>query len=601
MADGTTYTIDITGKSTGVEATAAEVNELAAALAAAESVSTSYDGALKAAESNYAKAAEGARSAAAALQEAEANYKRLERASIAAGKAVERAALKGKDTSALQAAATSAAAALEKQGAAVDAARAKAISAAAAEQKLAASLKQVQKSASGAAAASKGTQVSFGQLFQGAGALGGTFGGLAGKIAGIGDGLRGGGGKAGLILGAFAAANAIAALVKVTIGMGIAIGAAVVGMLGFAIASNKVVAAKFDKSIERTKKRIKSLFEGVKTDKLVKPVNKLLQLFDKNTASGKALAKIIEQILNPVIDGLVEAIPLAKEFFKGMLIGALKAINYMKRMRNAIVGAIPKEVREKIKKLINDITGLNDAASAGETTFKMLSLVLLVLLLPLALLGILILGVILVVWQMVEGIEIAAAAFEAAGKKIEEFTDPAAVERKAKEVVMAIAAMAGTIHNAMSNIGAKGGEFGKNLVDGFIKGITGGAGGVQGAVLAIAKMAVDGLAAGTGSHSPSVYAAEIGEDGLAAGLTLGMNRGEVDVREAGTALGGAAVGGMRRESRHAPSGGGSSTTYQITITAPSGDAGDIAHEVERVILRIADGAALQLGGGEVPA
>jgi hypothetical protein len=521
------YTIRVEASDVGADATAQQVHALADSLDAAERVVTEFDGALEAAGAQLADAASAVESTNAALSETEGTYNRLERAATAAAKRVEKAAAAGKDTSELRAAADAAAAAVSKQAKAVDRARGAARSAAKAHDKLASSYKSIEKAAGRAAEASRGQERSFADLFGAAGALGGPLGGVAGQISGIGDGLRAGGKGGGLILLGFAAANALITLTKAAVGLGVALLVGAGALLKFAVAADKTTSDKLSKAWEKAGKNFKKLFEGVKTEKLIRPVTSLLNLLNKNTSAGKGLAKIFETLLNPIIDGLDKGEPLIKEFFKGLIIGALKAIIVVLMLRNAILRAVPKETREKIKEFIDKLFSLGNAAKAGEGVFKVLTFAVLalvgafvllagVMLIPVAILALFTVGPILAVVLAVKKLQ---QAFKGAGKEAK----------------------------------AGGQEAGTGWSQGVIAGIMAGIGPAAKAARALIKAVTGGAKEEAKAKSPSRVMFAFGHEDLAGAVSLGLYRGVPEVRRAGKRVGRAAIESTTEE--RAPSRG----------------------------------------------
>lgn len=625
MAD-TEFTIEVQAEGIGMDSTADDLEALGNRIEAADKVITRFDKALEVAGAKLAEQAGAAAKAASALEEAESKYERLERAATKAAKKVEKAAAAGKDTTQLQAAADAAAAAVREQAQVMDRAAAEADAAAAAQKKLARAYRSVEKAASRAAEETRGTQRSFGDLFGAAGALGGPLGGLAGQISGIGDGLRAGGLKGGLILGAFAAGNAFIMWAKAAVGLGLALGGVVAGLLAFAVASDKATSDKLAKAWEKAQKNVKGLFEGVKTEKLVRPVESLLKLLDKNTSAGKGLAKILETLLNPIIDGFDKGEPMIKEFFKGMIIGAQRAIIFVLKLRNSIARAIPKETRERVKKLAGDILSLGNSAKLGGTAFKVLGLVLAALLIPLGLLVALFAMVGVVLVNMVYQAESAAKILGKVGEAIEKATDPANVERNAQKLVQSVAELVGAIYNAIGKLGGKAGEIGQDVWKGLIRGMKSGQGPVAGAAQALAAAILGGISGGLESKSPSRAAERVART-VPQGAIIALRKGEPMVEAAADDLGTAMIGGLQRSVPPSPlspprqsmspaatssRGGGAPTgngaqimltigPNGIVVQAPSGDGEDIARTIRRVLLAEVEGAVVQLGAGEVVA
>lgn len=574
------YTIDVDARAVGADATAAQVNALGDSLDVATRVVTQFDGALAAAGTQLANAASLVDSTSAALSEAEATYSRLEKTARAAAVKVEKAAAAGKDTSQLQAAADAAIAAVREQADAVDEAKRSAQSAAKAHEKLAGSYRKIEKAANKAAEASRGTDRSFGDLFGAAGALGGPLGGLAGQISGIGDGLRAGGKKGGVILLTFAFANMLIMAAKAAVvfvgGIGVAIG----GLLAYAIAADKATSDRFSKAWEKAGKNAKSLFEGVHTEKLVRPVESLLNLLNKNTSAGKGLAAIFETLLNPIIDGVDKGEPLIKEFFKGIIIGALKALIFLYQLRNAILRAVPKETRDKIKDFVSKLLSLSNAAKSGELAFKIMAIAAISVAIALGIIAVAIAIVIVAVGIMVALIGIAFGKLLVA---IDEFItgSPKATKKGGKEA-------------------------GDSFWQGMVLGILNGLGPVGKAAASLIKAAMGGAKKEADSHSPSRKLMRFGQHDLAGAVSLGMYRGERQVRRAGQRIGKAAVEGTteapsrgrspaQQQMARQPAGGNTVTVHPgaVVIYAQGGE--DIQTAARRAAEELIEMVVIQLG------
>lgn len=92
----------------------------------------------------------------------------------------------------------------------------------------------------------------------------------------------------------------------------------------------------FSVQIAKAKENAALLFSGIKTDGLQKALASFLRLLTDSTVAGYALKTILEELVQPVIDGLAKAGPSANQFFKGMIIGALKAGIVILTLRNNV-------------------------------------------------------------------------------------------------------------------------------------------------------------------------------------------------------------------------------------------------------------------------
>jgi hypothetical protein len=132
---------------------------------------------------------------------------------------------------------------------------------------------------------------------------------------------------------------------------------------------------------------------------------------------------------------------------------------------------------------------------------------------------------------------------------------------------------------------------GTSMMEGLVSGITSGAGAVVNALRALAEKMKATIKGALGIASPSKVFAEFGLN-TSAGFAEGIEGGSRDVSGAvqnmvqlpGPAMGGSNV-----------SNNSNTNTVSITIVAPSGDAKDIASQVERVISDLLEGAAISYG------
>jgi hypothetical protein len=75
---------------------------------------------------------------------------------------------------------------------------------------------------------------------------------------------------------------------------------------------------------DRLSSNLATLFGGLDIDPALAGLAKLVDLFDENSASGKAIKFIFEQVFQPLIDGADDAATAVEAFVLGFLIGAMK-------------------------------------------------------------------------------------------------------------------------------------------------------------------------------------------------------------------------------------------------------------------------------------
>jgi hypothetical protein len=622
MADGTSYTIDIEAKGVGVDATAADINQLAASLSAAEAVITPFDAALSAAERELTAAGAAAQEAADDLAAADKEFARLERSALKAERAVGKAAAKGGDVAAAKAAAEAAAAAVQKQVTAVDKARVSAEKAAAAERKLASSFKEVQRAADRSAAAMRaGPQRSFGDVTSAATAMGGSMGGLLGQVTGVVEGIGRGGKAGGLVAGLFGAVIVTKLLTAATVGLISALGAGIVKMVKMGLAARTAYGEAITKQSEKLKKNILGLFLGVKVDKLMRPMKLLAKFFDRNTASGAALAKIIEMMLNPLLDGLDKASPKIFQFFQGALVAVLDLIIVVLRARNAITKLIPKAVRQRLKRLIASIDTFDLALIGIKSKLKAVAVGVLIMVAPFLLLGAALAIVVVGLFLLGKAIAIAKSkaralfdtlveqpqlipeALKAAGKAMFDFferiTDPAEIERQFKAMVMSLTAIIADFAQGLQPMIARAG---KAMIDGLVQAIEAGMSPFAKALVSLAKGGIQAFKDAMEIKSPSgVMRKEARE--LPRGAEQGIEDGTDGVQDAMERMmapdrakkaaedkGRAPARGGRAQAQAGP------TTIYLNITAPTGDGEDIARAVQQALTRLLEATVGQVQG-----
>jgi phage-related protein len=147
-----------------------------------------------------------------------------------------------------------------------------------------------------------------------------------------------------------------------------------------------------------------------------------------------------------------------------------------------------------------------------------------------------------------------------------------------------------------------------DFVQGIIDGISDGVGAVADAAANLAQGALDAVTGLLGISSPSRvmrlvggYTAEGMEEGLDAGAKGVRSSMQEMVGLADVDTGQPARRGAGTQSTTTTTSTTGGNTYQITINAPSGDAEDIRATLEQWFVSTLDAAALEVGGGEVPA
>ena len=545
MADGATFQIDITATTLGVDASADQLNALADKMQSVDKVATSFDAAVKAASDKLADAAKAATEASSALRIAETSYNGLEAAANRASKKLEAATAAGKSAEVigkLKAQYDDATKAMNAGRTALDAARTKSLDADAAHTKLAGTLKTLQ-----------GAQKNAGKAVEQATPPVEAMGG--------------------------ATMAAVAAVAAMVVGLGVA--AKRVG--AFAVHANPAFMMRLAVATQRWQYNLKQAFLGLKFDKLADAADRLTSVFSQQTAAGRGLKKIVETLIQPLIDAAVKAEPYVAEFFKGLVYGALLAIIAVLKLRNAIFNAMSPETRAAVKQMVGKVATLETAFTLGAIAGAALALVLGII--AVALLGI------------VVTIAILLAPFVALGYAIYWVVDNFGL------IIDAIGKFVTDVGDTFVGMAKDAYNWGADIINGLIDGITGKTVKLKGAADGAAKAVEDALKGKLEIHSPSKLTARIGGY-VADGMVEGMEGGERDVAYAGRSLAGALEDGASSSVTTSTSTATSSRTVHvgsITINAGSGSADDIEAAVRRALLSVAEGVALSIGGGEVPA
>lgn len=628
MADGgAQYQIDVLAQAVGAEATDAQLTGLANAIDGVAKSATPFDAALASAESRLVSARQATADAAGALQEAEAKFAGLEREAVKAAMAVERgeraagslAALQAKADEAaaavralskagasdeLEAAiqqktsalgrlakaqklaagldnlrnqATAAAAAVQAESSVVDAARAKANAAAEAEERLAGAYRSIKTAAGQAASAQARASARTDENKAKALQLLSQTSPMLGRYAELAKGLGG------YALAGLAAVAAVALLVGATIGLAAAAGAAVVSMVKFAIASDKVAKARLDKIMENARRSFKGLFEGVKTGPMLNAIERLSKLFDKNTATGSALKTLIETLLNPLVRGAELVAPLLGEMFKGAVYGALQLAIVVAKARIALYKLIPKETRQAIKDLVGGTDGLSASFTAGQVVFYAVAGVLGAIAVAALLIGVAIAVAVAATAAFVGGI----VALNAAGKAIG----------------AAIVEWAGALKDWVASAATAA----KNFITGLVGGLKAGVGSVADAVKGLASSAISAMTGALKTGSPSRLTYQIG-GWTAEGYTDALEDSESDVRGAAERMVSPVDRALQSAGSAAPSVSTSTSTSTaagsvsvslggVTIMVHGDGAADVAQKVKAELLTLIDGTLIQMGAG----
>ncbi len=393
-----------------------------------------------------------------------------------------------------------------------------------AREAMVAAQKQAEKLTTSMAKVAKPTQDSSASLEEmtalAKGALG-PLGGMYERVAQVGKGL----GKGGLAGMAIAAAVGIVLLTTALVA-----GAAKLAV--FAVTANKVQMERLNKISEKASENFKKLFSGVHVEKFVDLVEDVAKLLDESSASAAALKQILSTMLNPLFDAFGGAGPLAKNFFRGMVIGALLLTIGILAVKNAIKSMIPPEIAAAISQATGGMNGLRLAVALGIGVFAALAA-------PIA-----------------SGFAILLAGAALASTL---FQGMAGVFRTVVGVAVAVG-------RGLSTIGAAAIKAASGLISGLVNGISSGTGAVMSAIRNLAGSTIGAFTAALRIRSPSKVFASLGEF-TAEGFAQGVEAGGGTVTGAVEGMASGAVS----SAAGAPSKGGSrggQVVLQLTVQGP---------------------------------
>ncbi len=283
----------------------------------------------------------------------------------------------------------------------------------------------------------------------------------------------------------------------------------------------------FNVQISKAQEALAGMFGDLNLDPVLRGLKEFLSILDTSTVTGDALKFLLTTGLQTFIDSLEVAGPIAKKFFQGLIIGALRAYITLKPVYNQVrdfFGFTPSE------------GGLQDALAAGEVAFYAMAA-------AAALVGaslLLAFSPFIIVGYLVYGaIKMMSSALEVL------FTVGGLVVDALGEAWDAVKAL-------------DFGELGLLVVNGIVGGITGGAGRAIEAIGSLGKSMISAFKASVDSHSPSRLFHREGLN-IDAGLEGGVDAGAPDVHRAIEGLGEA------RPSEAASGGAGSGGGRGLTI------------------------------------
>ena len=271
------------------------------------------------------------------------------------------------------------------------------------------------------------------------------------------------------------------------------------------------VMLSLDNQSNKLNDNLERMFGGLNTTPMLEALDSVGSLLSQSTSSGRALKALFEALFQPLIDSVGEASPMIENFFKGMVIGALIAGIGLLRLKNELDSVFPG--------FIGDAGTAKMAVFAGIAAFAIfvgvlalatvaalalafaMFLVALPFLIVIGLIGLVIAGIVLLAMGIVSAIESIGEAFEAIGDFISDMFD-GIVEAISGETPRVEKAFVDMGDNAASGFADSLGiaspskvfeGFGRNIVEGAIRGVDSGADSLQATTSNLVEAPVEGV------------------------------------------------------------------------------------------------------------
>lgn len=306
-------------------------------------------------------------------------------------------------------------------------------------------------------------------------------------------------------------------------------------------------AAGLGKQLEKLRENVGHIFDGLEIDGFLRGLRMVTSLFSQSTASGRALKALVGIVFQPMLDQLEHLGPIAKRFFQGLVIGALRLTITFLRIRNAILRTFADS------NVLEGIDGMRVALFAGQAVVFGLAGAFLVLAGAVALL-----------------VAPFALAF-VAGYKFMGFLHES--------------------YNVLRDV--DWGALGTSLIEGLVRGLRRGRDLVVNTVRGLATSATDALTSALGIHSPSRVFANLGVQiprGLAAGVDAGTPSAQGAVESMVSVPAESGAGASSRGAVMSFSFG------DIHIGGHGGESGRaMAESFREELVRVLQGAALEMG------
>lgn len=326
-------------------------------------------------------------------------------------------------------------------------------------------------------------------------------------------------------------------------------------------------ALALDVQVRHLREGIASIFDGLRIEGFLRGLNEITSAFSQSTVTGRALRTIAETVLNPILDAAGRSGPMVREFFEGMVIGALRLTIVFLRARNALLDAFgDSKTFDGLARYLPDATTIGKAAILGVVAAAVTA-------------------------TIVMGALATAVAVVAVGVLV-----------LAAPILLAGAALGALVYAGVRVVewirGTDWTALGASIAAGLVAGIERGRDRVVAAVRGLASSATSALTGALGIQSPSRVFARLGVE-IPRGVAVGVDAGAPEARRSVDSMGGGlGRGGFTAD--EAPIGGASTSTsstsigpFYIEVRGEGGEAQ--AQDFAEQLARALEGLALTRG------
>lgn len=272
---------------------------------------------------------------------------------------------------------------------------------------------------------------------------------------------------------------------------------------------------------EKFRERLASLTSDVKLEPMLKAISSIADMFSESTVTGAALKDLLTSFGNAAAKGIEKAVPYFKKFFQGMIIGGLELeVGYFK-VRNALRSTFGDST------VLSGLLTLENAVRAGK----------------------------LAVYGFAAGIAVVTGSLATLAAF---FALPTIALVKFAQICMRLPDDLRNIWASLKSLGSSAVQWGRDVVDGLIKGIRERVEAAKGAVRDLATSIKSTFTGSKGidAHSPSrkfEQAAENIPTGVASGVVKATPQARSAIAEmVGTVAEPVGGGGARASLQRGP-------------------------------------------------